>query len=125
MPQEHPARRSRTDMRRAMKLCDACPVRKSCLADALAFGNTTDQSIYGGLTRLQRILLLRMMRATKAPGIPAARVKRHNASQCMAYRNWLENHGDAIEQVRAESKRYWSRYYQLRKQQQAQLSQAS
>ena len=54
--------------RRAVQLCEACPVRRQCLAAALLFGE--EFGVWGGLNHLQRRPLI----ARLLTGVPFATI---------------------------------------------------
>jgi hypothetical protein len=110
VPADKGTHRTQRQVFNAVKVCDACPVRDVCLAHALAFVDTRDQTIYGGLSRLQRRLLIKMMREHEAPGIPSERARVVDQSHCQAYLSWINEHPESIEQVREQSQQYWAKY---------------
>lgn len=54
----------------ARLVCSTCPVRKSCLAEALGPGNSQLAGIWGGTNEKER----RLLRAQLAAGVPLAEV---------------------------------------------------
>lgn len=108
VPADQGTHRTRRQIAAAMDICDACPVRDACLADAMVYAGADDLTIYGGLTRLQRLMLARMMAADH---VSVRRVKEGSEQRFRQCRVWVQAHPDAIQRARRESKSYWSRYY--------------
>lgn len=117
VPADKGTHRTQRQVFNAVKICDACPVRSDCLAHAMVYAATDDFATYGGLTRIQRMLLARLM---TADGVPMRRVKAGAEQRFRRCKAWIQAHPDALHKVREESKKYWSRYYShMRKKQQA------
>ena len=62
------AKPTSTRSRRAVQLCEACPVRRQCLAAGLLFGE--EFGVWGGLNHLQRRPLI----ARLLTGVPLATI---------------------------------------------------
>jgi WhiB family redox-sensing transcriptional regulator len=50
----YPAREELADLRKALRVCADCPVRRECLREALATHPPDDWGVWGGTTRQQR-----------------------------------------------------------------------
>lgn len=94
----------RVARREAVRLCEACPVRLSCLASGLpVIGRRGNTAIVAGLTTPARACLQQLV----ADGLHA------DADLCGVdsgrVEGWLRAHPDALDQARMESRSRWSR----------------
>lgn len=75
-PGGYPEPRDQRDWRerRALQICDSCPVRKQCLAEELRLPMTHQWGVRGGMTDRDRRALLRLPSRSDgtAPRFPAA-----------------------------------------------------
>ncbi|MEV5953758.1 WhiB family transcriptional regulator [Streptomyces sp. NPDC051987] len=73
---------ARTGMRQAKRVCAVCPVRRSCLAEALqAEDGSARYGIFGGLTAAERTALMKRKRRKEASA-PAQPKKPRQPAKC-------------------------------------------
>lgn len=88
-------------------ICEACPLRTTCLADALV-GGWKDRNIIGGLTYPERCRLAGLA----ATGLGLGDVKRLHDLPSWRVRSWLDSHNKEWKDagsLEADVREYWRR----------------
>lgn len=114
-PAEDGARRGGRTTRLAISICQRCPLRLPCLADALV-GMWDDDSIYGGMLRRNRQRLACM---AEADGV---KVRQRDYGDLAKRRRetlrWLREHPAQVSQA-GDSRSQWAEDWRRRKQRMA------
>lgn len=116
-PAEDGERRGGRTTRLAIAICQKCPLRLSCLTEALV-NMYDDDSIYGGMLRRERQTLARMI---EADGV---KVRQRDYGEQVKRRRetlqWLRDHPAQVRKA-GDSRSQWAKDWQRRKQRQAEM----